>query len=48
MGEDAKINKFGDNRVARFKIATNYSYRDKDGKPVIETTWHNIVAWEGR
>lgn len=48
VGEDAKVNRFGENCVARFKIATNYSYRDKDGKPVIETTWHNVVAWEGR
>ncbi|MBO8472675.1 MAG: single-stranded DNA-binding protein [Bacteroidetes bacterium] len=48
VGEDARISKFGDNCVARFQVATNYSYRDKDGQPVIETTWHNIVAWEGR
>lgn len=48
VGEDAKVNRFSENCVARFKIATNYSYRDKDGKPVIETTWHNVVAWEGR
>lgn len=48
VGEDAKVNRFGDNCVARFKIATNYTYRDKEGKAVIETTWHNIVAWEGR
>ncbi len=29
-------------------VATNYAYRDKDGNAVIETTWHNVVAWEGK
>lgn len=48
IGEDAKINRFGESCVARFKMATNYSYKDREGKAVIETTWHNIVAWEGR
>lgn len=33
------------NKVARFSIATNDSYIDKDGKKVTDTQWHNIVAW---
>ena len=33
------------NKVARFAIATNESYTDKDGKKVTDTQWHNIVAW---
>ena len=34
--------------VVNFSVATNYVYKGKDGDPVIETTWHNISAWEGR
>ena len=32
---------------ARFSVATNYCYRDKDGNAVIETTWHNCECFEG-
>ena len=38
----------GESRVAHFSLATNYIYKGRDGNPVIETTWHNITAWEGR
>lgn len=30
-----------------FSVATNYAYKSKDGGIIIETTWHNVVAWEG-
>ena len=43
-----RIQAVGDNEVAHFSLATNYAYKGKDGIPVIETTWHNIVAWEGK
>ncbi len=43
-----RISKVGDTRVARFSLATNYIYRNRDGETTIETSWHNIVAWEGR
>ncbi|MBK8485447.1 MAG: single-stranded DNA-binding protein [Saprospiraceae bacterium] len=33
------------NKVARFTLATNDSYTDKDGKKVTETQWHTMVAW---
>lgn len=33
---------------ARIMLATNYAYKNKEGELVIETTWHNITAWEGR
>ena len=39
---------FGGRKVVRLSVATNYVYKDKNGEPVIETTWHNISAWEGR
>lgn len=39
---------FGDNSVANFTLVTNYAYKDRDGAPVIESTWHNVTAWEGK
>ena len=34
-------------RVARFSLATNYSYRAKDGTMFVDTTWFNVSAFEG-
>ena len=34
--------------VANFTVATNLAYRDKDGCAIIETTWHNVTAWESK
>jgi len=31
--------------VTSFTVATNHSYKGKEGNWVDETTWHNIVAW---
>ena len=28
--------------------ATNYCYKDAEGCPVVETTWHLVTAWEGK
>lgn len=35
-------------RMAIFNVATSKAYTGKDGAPVIETTWHNVVAFEGK
>ena len=32
-------------RVGRFSLATNESYKDKDGNWQTQTEWHNIVVW---
>ena len=29
-------------------LATNFMYKNRDGEAVVETTWHNIVAWSGK
>lgn len=31
--------------VATMTLATNESYKDKDGKAVENTDWHRVVAW---
>jgi len=38
----------GESRVAHFSVATNFAYKGRNGEPVIETTWHNVTAWEGK
>ena len=46
MGDDPKVNQINDNlKVARFPLATNEIYLDKDGNQVQKTQWHTIVVW---
>ncbi len=33
--------------VANFNLATNESYKDKNGEKVTQTEWHRIVLWRG-
>ena len=33
------------NKVANFSMATNESYKNKNGEKVENTQWHNITAW---
>jgi single-strand DNA-binding protein len=34
-------------KVVKFTLATSESFKNNDGQKVNETTWHNIVAWNG-
>lgn len=34
-----------DQVMANFSLVTEHCFRDKAGCSVIETTWHNVVAW---
>jgi single-strand DNA-binding protein len=34
-------------KVVKFTVATSESYKNGDGQKVNETTWHNVVAWNG-
>lgn len=43
---NVRLTNVGDTRLASFTMATNYAFRDKEGHPVIETTWHNVRALE--
>lgn len=38
----------GERRMAKFTMVTNRAYKNKEGAPVIESTWHNVTAFEGR
>ncbi|GAB1404493.1 MAG: single-stranded DNA-binding protein [Lentimicrobiaceae bacterium] len=48
LGKDPEIVNF-DNGVkkASFSLATNDSYKNRDGQEVDRTEWHNIVMWRG-
>ena len=48
LGQDPEIKKTDKGKsVARFTLATTDSYRNSEGQKVEDTTWHNIVAWNG-
>ena len=42
-----RVQNVADTKVANFSVATSHAYKSQDGSPVLETTWHNVVAWEG-
>lgn len=46
LGANPEVKEFdGGNKVARFTIATNDSYKNKAGEKVENTEWHSVVAW---
>lgn len=45
---NVRVSDVGGSKVARFSLATNFIYKGKDNEGVVETTWHNIVAWSGK
>lgn len=48
LGQNPEIVNFPNgNRIAKFSLATDDSYKDKDGKKVERTYWHNIVVGGG-
>jgi single-strand DNA-binding protein len=49
VGDTPKVNTISEDlKVARFPLATNEYYVDKDGNEVQKTEWHTIVAWNKR
>lgn len=48
LGQDPEIISFEDgNRLAKFSMATDDSYKDKDGNKVERAYWHNVVVRGG-
>ena len=35
----------GGKKMARFSVATNETYKNTKGEKVVETQWHNLIAW---
>ncbi|MDX1408658.1 MAG: single-stranded DNA-binding protein [Saprospiraceae bacterium] len=49
LGRDPEVHETSTGKkVARVTIATNESYKNKDGERVQKTEWHNLVAWGGQ
>lgn len=45
IGKDVEVKTVGsDKSLLKCSIATNEFYK-KDGNPVQETQWHNLIAW---
>lgn len=48
LGKDPEIQYLeGNIPVAKFLLATTETYKDKSGKLISQTEWHNIVLWRG-
>jgi single-strand DNA-binding protein len=48
LGQDPEIKTLDSGKkVAHFTLATNGIYKNSEGQKIEETTWHNIVAWNG-
>ena len=46
LGAQPEVVTFDSGRtLARFSIATNESYKNKDGEWQENTQWHNLTAW---
>ena len=48
IGQNPKIMTCGDSRVAKFSLATNEHFKDRNGVLKEETTWHNVSVWSSR
>lgn len=48
LGQDPEIVNFSDgNKMAKFSLATDDSYKDKSGTKVERTYWHNVIVKGG-
>lgn len=48
LGQDPETKKLENGKkVTRFTLATSDSFKNGDGQKIKETTWHNIVTWNG-
>lgn len=49
LGKDPEVRRLETGAaVAKFSLATDESYKDKDGNKVEQTEWHNIVCWRAQ
>jgi single-strand DNA-binding protein len=45
VGKDVEVRNAGNTKCATFSIATNETWKDKNGEKKQDTQWHNIVVW---
>lgn len=48
VGNTPEIREFKGGKVsARFSVATHESFKNAEGEKVLNTNWHQVVAWGG-
>jgi single-strand DNA-binding protein len=48
LGQDPEVKTIeSGKKVSRFTLATDESFKNAEGQKIKETTWHNVVAWNG-
>lgn len=46
LGKDPEVRHLENDRMrASFTLATNDTYKNKEGERVITTEWHNVILW---
>ncbi len=49
LGQDAEVKTFESGRtLVNIRLATNESYKNKDGEWVNNSTWHNVTYWKNK
>lgn len=48
IGKEPELKKIGETNYCAFTLATNKSYKDKNGEWQTKTEWHNIVVWRNQ
>ena len=43
-----RTNVVNDSKGVNFSLVTDFLYKTREGNPMSETTWFNVVAWEGK
>lgn len=46
LGMDPEVKDFKTGKMLRTRIATDASYKDKQGNKVEDTQWHTLIAWD--
>jgi len=48
LGKNPEVTTFENGvKKASFSLATTEKYKDREGRPVENTEWHNVVLWRG-
>ena len=49
VGDDPRIQDTRENgQIAKFSVATNETYKSKEGQEIKKTEWHRVIAWDKR
>lgn len=43
-----RTNTYNGRAVVNLTLATSRAFKSSSGEPAIETTWHNVTAWQGK